>query len=130
MTQRCTQVVRYRIGQRLEFFVGRYQLPSAQRELLIELADFGLAPLTLFEFILKPVARVAEIVLDATSNSAEGGNDNRRDHKNQKVREIPRGNVEAVDRFYEKIVEHRRGQQNGHRGRPGPRVPGNKTDDE
>src|SRR5262249_7853224 len=102
MTQRCTQVVRYRIGKRLELLVGCYQLRSAQCALLFEFADLGVALLTLFELILKPVACMAEIVLDATSNEAEGGNDDRREHEYQKVRELARGNLEAVDRFYEK----------------------------
>src|SRR5215469_15277256 len=130
MAQRPPQVMRNGIGKRLEFSVGRYQLPGAQRELLVEVANFGVALLTLFELNLKAIACVAEVVLDATSNGAEGGNDDRREHKKQKVREVSRGNVEAVDRFCEKIAEYRRGQQNGHHGRPGPRVPGHKTDDE
>src|SRR5262249_39004315 len=130
MTQRCTQVVRHRIGKRLEFSVGRYQLPGAQRELLVELTNFGVALLTLFELSLGGVACVAEISLDATSNKVKEGNDDRREHKYQKVRDLSRGNLEAVERFREKVGEHRRSQQNGHHSRPGPRVPGHKTDDE
>src|SRR6516162_11147562 len=130
MTQWCTQVVRYRIGKRLEFLVGGLELRSALGQLLVELADLGIALLTLFELDLKPIACVAEVVLDPTANSTEGGNYECREHKQQKVWEVSRGNIEAVDRFHEKIAEHRRGQQNAHQGRLIPRIPGDKTDDE
>ena len=101
MTQRCAQIVRHRIGKRLELFVGCYQLRSARGQLLIELADFGVALLTLFELDLKLIACMAKIFLDPASNSTEGGNYDCREHKQQKVREVSRGNVEAVERFYE-----------------------------
>src|SRR5262249_49723183 len=130
MAQRRPQVMRHGIGKRLELLVGHYQLAGAQRELLVELADFSIALLALFELVLQLISCVEKIILNAASNSTEGGNDKRREHENQKVRDISDRNVEGVERFYEKIVEQCRGQQNGHHGRSGPGVPSDKTDDE
>jgi hypothetical protein len=112
--------VRYRIGKRLEFLVGCYQLT-------VELANFGLALPTVFELNLE-LACVAKIVLDAALNGDDGRHDHGREHKRQKVREVSRGNVEGVERLHEKIIEHRCGQQNGDHSGPSPRVPGYKTD--
>src|ERR1700746_2326464 len=113
MTQWCTQVVRYRIGKRLEFLIGRYQLRSARLELLIQLSNFALALLTLFEFNFKSITCMAKIVLDPTANSTERGNDDRREHKNQKVGEIAGGNVERMARFYKDAVRGHPRQRHG-----------------
>src|SRR5215467_15626698 len=117
MAQRCPQVMRDGVGKRFELLVGGSELGSTQRELVIELANLDLAPLTLFELDFEPVARVAKIVLHAASNSAEGGNDDRRGHKKKKVGEVCRGNVEGVEWLHKQVVEGCRAQQNGHHGR-------------
>src|ERR1700745_2726421 len=73
---------------------------------------------------------MAKIVLDATANCAEGGNQDRREYENQEVRQLSKGNVERVERFYKQVVEGNRRQQDRQHSRPVPRVPGDNTDHE
>ena len=70
-----TQVVRHRIGKRFQFLVARFEFRRLLGEFLIELADFLLSALALFQFDLKPIARLTKTVLDTASSSAEPSDD-------------------------------------------------------
>ena len=52
VAQRRTQVVRHRIGEQFEFFVGRFQLRGSSREFLVQSSDFVLAALALGDVVV------------------------------------------------------------------------------
>src|SRR6516164_2451404 len=69
------QVVGDGIGKRFLFLVASFAIRSLSGEFPIELADFVFSVRALFQFDLKPVARLTETVLDTVPSSAKPGND-------------------------------------------------------
>jgi hypothetical protein len=65
MAKRRSQVVRHRVGKRLQVFVGRLEFFSSLGEFLVEVLDLVLALSSLLHFDLKPVVGLAKTLLDA-----------------------------------------------------------------
>src|SRR5690349_15066997 len=57
--------------QKILFLVARFEFRSLPSELLIKFANFVLSVFALFQFDLKLIASMAEILLDSASNSDE-----------------------------------------------------------
>ena len=109
MAKRRAEVVGDGIGKRFQFLVARFELRSALGELQIELANLVLALPALRHFDLKVVAGVTKVILDAAPDSAERGDDGRPSDEDEKVWQIPGGNVERVVRLEKEIVEEEQG---------------------
>ena len=86
VAKRRPQVVGDGIGERFQFFVGRFEFRGPFAELLVEFANFVLSALALFHLDPKVVVGLTKAVLDSASNGAERGDDYRPCDKNEIVR--------------------------------------------
>jgi hypothetical protein len=109
MAKRRAQVMRYGIGERFQFPVGRLQIDSMFCQLFLGLPKTFLNP---------------------SPNRAEAGNDESPNRKNEKIRQVSARNFEGVVGLREEVVEAQRRQHDRRHGGSVARIPSGDGDGE